>query len=138
MHLCQLNRASFYRVTSSGITVRMSNRSPVPDEPLGHRGTHGRMRTHTHTHIRMYTCVHTSTVCGPLSVHSLTSCREERIVCMTLPMQLGHSWGVIRNTNTASWAGRGAEVRTKRWGRRGRGRRGRGRSEGKVGQSKLH
>ena len=62
MHLCQLNRASFYRVTSSGITVRMSNRSPVPDEPLGHRGTHGRTHTHTHTHIRMYTCVHTSTV----------------------------------------------------------------------------
>ena len=29
---------------------------------------------------------------------------------MTLPMQLGHSWGVIRNTNTASWAARGTEV----------------------------
>ena len=60
MHLCQLNRASFYRVTSSGITVRMSNRSPVPDEPLGHRGTHGRMRTHTHTHTHSYVhmCAH--------------------------------------------------------------------------------
>ena len=57
MHLCQQNRASFYPVTSSGITVRMSNRSPVPDEPLGHRGTHGRTRAHTHT----FVCTHVYT-----------------------------------------------------------------------------